>query len=173
MKLQHFILAGFLGLVFASCDLSGRAEHTPHISFRAMRIVDGDTTFLRFTHAPLDTLVVGDTVFFQTGLDGVFHALSEFSITRNRDSSADFIWGPKDSLNKYFTSASDFDKAIFKMPETYSALNFPFQLVAKEADENLTLTFNLRSTASRDFNTTAVPIRIPIKEAEEEKEELE
>jgi len=164
MKLQYFILAGFLGLVFSSCNLRGEAESTPQLSFGAMRIVDGDTTFLIFVHAPFDTISVGDTVFFQTRLDGVFHPLSEFRITRSRDRSADFVWAPKDSLDMFFTDASDFDRAIFKMPETYDILHFPFQFVAKEADENLTLTFTIRSTASQNFNTKAVTIRTPIKE---------
>jgi len=170
MKLQHFILAGFLGFVFSSCDLSGRMESTPRFGFQAMHIVNGDTTVLNFHHVP-DTILVGDTIHFQTWLDGGFHGLTEFRITPSQRRSVEFIWLPKDSLDLHFTNASDYERGIFMMDGTFWGLHFPFQYVALEADEDLILSFTVQNAGSRNYNTTTVSIRTPIKEAKTEDDE--
>ena len=153
-----------MGLVFISCDLTGRAESTPQLGFWAMRIVDGDTTFLDFMHGRVDTLTVGDTVHFQVWMFSEFNNLQEFRIVSSRTRSVEFIWRPRYELDTIFTSASDYDRGIFVMPGTSPFLNFPFQYVALEPDEDLLLTFSVQNTGSRDFNTQTLPIRTPIKE---------
>jgi len=168
MKLHHFILAGFLGLVFSSCNLLGESESTPQFDFRAMRIVDGDTTFVNFNHAPFDTISVGDIIHFQTWMFSEFNNLQEFRITPSRTGSVEFVWRPRNELDSVFTSASDYDRGIFVMPGTSPMLTFPFQYVALEAYADLMLTFSVRNTGSQGYNTTARTIRTPIKKAETE-----
>lgn len=162
-----------MSLVFSSCDLTGKMEQTPELIFRAMRIIDSDTTLLNFVSAPFDTISVGDTIHFQTLLFSEFNNLKEFSITPSRTRSVEFIWIPRNELDTIFTSASDYDRGIFVLPGTSSLLEFSFQYVALEADEDLTLTFIVVNDASRDFSTTTRRIRTPIRETEKEKEELD
>ena len=167
MKLHHLILVGFFSLVFVSCNLNGKSERTPFINLRAMHIVGSDTTFLSFTNTTLDTISVGDTILFQTLLgSNDLGYLQECEITSSRAKSVEFIWDSKDSLDAVFTSASDYDKGLFVMPGTFRLLFFPFQYVAKEAEEDLTLTFMVQTTGSQDYNKNALTIRTPIKERE-------
>ena len=169
MKLYHFILAGFLSLVFSSCNLTGRSESTPFFAFwPVLHIVDGDTTVLGFPEPhTLDTISVGDTILFRTFLFSEFNNLLSYRITSSRPSAVEFIWLPKDSLDIWFTSASDYDKGLFVMPGTYRNFVFPFQYVAKEATQELTLTFVVVNAGSRDYDTKVVTIRTPIKQSED------
>ncbi len=169
MKLYHFILAVIISCIFISCNLHGDSEATPALNLKALHVVGNDSTELKFYNGNvMDTIYVGDTITFLTVVYNQFNNLLEYRITSSREKSVEFIWSDKNSMDSVFTAASDYDKGLFVMDGTFPTLYFPFKYIAKEAENDLKLTFHIVNDASRDYNTTTITIVTPIKEKEEE-----
>lgn len=133
MKTKFFVLMCIIVFAFSSCDLTSESNITPSFDFiRKPFVFHGDTLNLRYTNEGMrmDTIQVGDTVFFPVYINGYFNQLNDFSITVSDTSASKLIFPPKSALDTIFsTSTSDFDKGSFVFSIKSNSLYFPFTIV--------------------------------------------
>jgi hypothetical protein len=186
MKLQHFILAGLLSLIFVSCNLEGRNEATPTIDLRAFIIetdTEGrpDTVFLATRNgafmiqrgeniqtATFDTVSTTQVVHFQTWVFSQFSPVKEYRIRSNRETAPHFTWSSwqVDSIRRAFNeneSVLSLHEANLVTRNVYHGIPFNFLFEAPQADRDLTLVFTILNGGSRDYNTGGFTIRMPIR----------
>lgn len=152
MKLFFVAIALFFVFGMSSCNLTGESNHTPDIYFLRNPIRNHTDTLKRYyTDKPgvflMDTIQVGDTVQFYMYLEGYTNHLTSLRIQSSPDSVAHFIWGDRAVLDAIFLPSSQFDKGIFLMDGTHTALFFPFKLVALKPSAGAKIGFLVTSDA--------------------------
>ncbi len=156
MRLPHFVLLAVAVWVFSSCRLSSTQESSPRIGVAAINLSREDT--LSFTRNYLDTVCVGDTVLFQTILQGVYNNLLEFHILSSDNERVEFLWGEKADLDLLFTSYQD---GSFYLDGRYSELYFPFKYIIRDTVGGLQLSFSVLTDAGDGYNTASLVIYTP------------
>ena len=186
MKLHHFILAGLLSFVFASCNLNGRQEQTPELGLLAFIIEmdaegrldtinlvarDGALMIPRGanTHTPtFDTISTNQVVHFESFVFSQFTPVKEYRIRSNRETAPHFTWSSwsVDSIRRAF----DVEESVLRphyanlvTRNVYHGIPFNFLFEASQADRDLTLVFTVLNGGSRDFNTGGMTLRVPIR----------
>ena len=153
MRLIIIVLAlVFVGL-FTSCDLDGESNYTPNIFFLKLPVNQhGDSLKSYFTDKSnvyqLDTINVGDTIFFWVYLEAYANQLTAFYLTQSADSVSRIILPNKASMDTVFTSASDYKAGKFIMDGTRSNMLFPFHYVATKPSKEAKLELSVVSNAS-------------------------
>ena len=184
MKLQHFVLAGLLSLIFASCRDSGAI---PSLALRAfvVEFADGrpDTIFLNihpehrafmiqrgdnpFT-ATFDTVSIGQVVHFETKLWSQYTPIKEYRIWSNRETAPRFTWSSwhdAEIRSVFNESESELSPhhANLVTRNVHHEFSFNFLFEAFEADNDLMLVFMVSNNDGQEFNPGGMTIRIPIR----------
>ena len=159
---------------FSSCELDGEQNYTPSIFFLRMPTNQyGDSLNTYITDKPnvyqLDTINVGDTVFFYVHLEAYANQLTAFFLNQSADSVSRILLPSKVQMDSVFTSASDYKAGKFIMEGTYSNLFFPFHYVATKASNEAKLEFGVASNASFEggfaSNSNGFQLKTPIRAA--------
>ena len=163
MKLQHLIPAAVAAaaLSLSSCNPTGTSEATPRIGVAAINLATQDT--LGFTGNRLDTVCVGDTIQFQSIVNGIYNGLLEYHIVSSDTAHVEFLWGSENKLDSIFNSH---EGGSFYMDGQYSQLFFPFKSPAGEQFAARLSGIHLHETTSRSFpmisTSSARDVRRPI-----------
>ena len=89
MKLKPLFLAAAAALALSSCNMEGTSEATPRIGVAAINLATQDT--LGFTGNRLDTVCVGDTIQFQSIVNGMYNGLLEYHIVSSDTAHVEFL----------------------------------------------------------------------------------
>lgn len=166
MKIRILALISFITLAFTSCDLTSESNTNPTVDFvKKPFVLHGDTLNMRYTDEGvlLDTIQVGDTVFFPILINGYYNLLQNFSITLADTSSSKLIYPPTSALDTIFsTSLSDFSKGKFTFKTNSNSLYFPFRYVAKKASTSTYISFYIQSDAKGEYNQSSITLKTPI-----------
>ena len=166
MKTKFFVLISMIVFAFSSCDLTSESNITPSFDFiRKPFVFHGDALTMQYTNEGmrLDTIQVGDTVFFPVYINGYFNLLNNFSITVSDTSASKLIFPPKSALDTIFSSsASDFDKGSFVFSTKSNSLYFPFKYVAKKPSSNVYILFTANSNAKAEYSHASSTLKTPI-----------
>jgi hypothetical protein len=175
MKKQFLFLLFIAAVLLTSCNFDGDSNYTPSIQFIAYPYTqNGDTLNIKTTGESgvylLDSIQVGDTVFFQLGLNAYTNNLVSFRLTKSVDSAGDFLFPPVASLDSIFSHTnSDYGQGKFVFLSGFNAVYFPFHFAAKSATNDEILQFSLVSDAQFDdvygSNVTSFKLKMPIKPA--------
>jgi len=175
MKKQFFLFLFMAAVLLTGCDFDGESNYTPAIQFIAFPCTqNGDTLNIKTTSESgvylLDSIQVGDTVFFQLGLNAYTNNLVSFHLINSIDSAGDLLFPPVASLDSIFSNTnSDYEQGKFVFQSGYSAIYFPFRFAAKSASKDEILQFSLVSDAQFDdvygSNVTTFKLKTPIKPA--------
>ncbi|HOV83328.1 MAG TPA: hypothetical protein PLE52_00730 [Paludibacteraceae bacterium] len=171
MKKQLFILLGCLSILLSSCLKEEDTNSTPTISFLSYPLTNNnDSLKIRIINGSyvLDTIEVGDTVFFELGFNSYYNNLTSFYLQQSIDSVGKILLPPVENLNTIFSSSlSDYEKGKFIFLSNLSAIYFPFEYVALKRSDEATLNFTLSSDADfKDgygYNTVVFKLKTPIK----------
>ena len=139
MKLKPLILAAAAALTLSSCNMEGTSEATPRIGVAAINLATQDT--LGFTGNRLDTVCVGDTIQFQSIVNGMYNGLLEYHI-----------------VSSIFNSH---EGGSFYMDGQYSQLFFPFKYIVKDSINDLSITFSALTDASAEYSQASLRIFTP------------
>ena len=156
MKLKPLILAAAAALTLSSCNMEGTSEATPRIGVAAINLATQDT--LGFTGNRLDTVCVGDTIQFQSIVDGMYNGLLEYHIVSSDTAHVEFLWGSENKLDSIFNSH---DGGSFYMDGQYSQLFFPFKYIIKDSINDLSITFSALTDASAEYSQASLRIFTP------------
>lgn len=177
MKKYLFLFAVATAFFLQSCDLDGGANYTPRIELGNYIINQkGDTLKIKTTNEPntllLDTIYIGDTLNFSVVFNAFANNVEAISLKQSADSLTRIQLPPVDSLNKVFSTESDYKKGIFALKTHASYVHLPFKYIARAKGNEPKLTITVKSDAVFDnfsgSNTTEVIFKTPIKEARPE-----
>lgn len=167
MKKISCLLLGILALLMNACTPEGETNYTPEILIFSV-VNNGDTLNLRRSNYAgvyiLDTIQVGDSIQFTTGLNAYVNNLKSFNMHVSVDSVAKIVTDSAAVLNKVFLSSSNYAKGEFIAKSGMNGLVFPFSMVAKKPSTkgNAFITLNIKSDANFDYNFNSVIIHTPI-----------
>jgi hypothetical protein len=178
---KYFLPLLFIAVtLLTGCNLNNNSSYTPAIQFLAFPCTqNGDTLKINTTAESglylLDTIQVGDTVFFQLGLNAFTNNLVSFHLINSIDSVGEILFPPVASLDSIFSHTdSDYEQGRFVFQSGYSALYFPFHFAAKSTSKDEILQFTLISDAQFDdiygSSVTTFKLKTPIKRATIEEE---
>ena len=172
MKTYLIALLSFMTVAFSSCDLEGGANYTPDIFFLVNPVKNHTDTLNRYyTDKPdvylMDSIVVGDTVSFVLYFEGYANNLLSFRMHTEPDSVAKIILPDQAAMDTIFVSGTQYDKGIFKMSGTHSALVFPFRYIALKPSNSAKISFAVQSDAKFEnmfgSNSNGFELKTPIK----------
>lgn len=169
MKTKLLIILGAVVLAFTACNISGESNFTPQFAFVTNpRSSSGDTLYMKSTGESnvylLDTIYVGDTIFFPLYMNGYSNNLQTFTLKRSTDYSADLLLPRTTALDSVFNSfSSDYDNGKFVFQSGIKAVYFPFRYVPTDASSLSTLVFTVASDANFDYSVGIITLKTPIK----------
>lgn len=172
MRLLIIILIMVPVGLFTSCDLDGESNYTPNIFFIQLPTNQhGDSLRSYMTDRPnvyqLDTINVGDTLFFWVYLEAYANQLTGFYLNQSADSVSRILLPNKASMDTVFTSASDYKAGKFIMDGTRSNMLFPFYYVATKPSKEAKLELSVASNANFDggfaSNVNGFQLKTPIR----------
>lgn len=174
MKKHFLIILGCIAVLFTSCLKDGESNYSPSINFLTqpiknnndflnIKLIDSSGTY------QLDTIEVGDTVFFGLALEGYSNNLTEFYLQRTVDSIAQIDLPPIENLNNVFSpSLSNYEKGKFIFTDNIRSLSFSFNYIAKKQSDDAAIIFILSSDAEfkdgAGYNTVSFKLKTPVKE---------
>ena len=111
----------------------------------------------------MDSIFAGDTAWFRIDIDGVFHALTEITISLSDNSRAEILLFPDQAyLDSTFLNFSDFTAGQFLVAGGRTRIPFKFGYHAIQSGAN-TLTLEALSQASDDYSTNNFSLSLPIR----------
>ncbi len=172
-----------LGLVFiavtminTSCEnFFGNAgmESTPTITYARPIVNKTDTIGFWYNknkeRTYHDTICLGDTVQFGWVFNAYYNTLLRIDIEHEQEHGK-ILFAPIDSLDRYFSGESDYEKGEFIPREEYSALGFPFKYVPFTLGDDGEIKITIESDADIDGNIQSVRFSIPVVEKKEDEE---
>jgi hypothetical protein len=172
MKTYIIALLALLSISFTSCDLEGGSNYTPDIFFLMNPVKNHADTLNRYYTDKsgvylMDTIAVGDTVSFVLYLEGYANNLLSFRMETEPDSVTKIILPAQSSMDSIFVAGTQYDKGIFIMSGTHTALVFPFKYVALKPANSAKISFAVQSDAKFDnmfgSNSNGFELKTPVK----------
>jgi hypothetical protein len=171
MKTKIFLFLAAIVAILSSCDLEGTNNRTPQIDFFCINMTTPDTlAFYRTDESGvyrLDTVQQGDTLFFGIAFYGFYNNLISFQLTQSDTTVTQILLPTVNSMDSIFVnSVSDYPKGKFIFKNNVNNAYMPLRYIAKEASNNVKLTFTLISDAQLDSfygsNSFSFSLKTPI-----------
>ena len=103
-------------------------------------------------------MCVGDTIQFQSIVNGMYNGLLEYHIVSSDTAHVEFLWGSENKLDSIFNSH---EGGSFYMDGQYSQLFFPFKYIIKDSINDLSITFSALTDASAEYSQASLRIFTP------------
>lgn len=168
MKTKYFALLGMLILFFTACTLKNYSNETPNMGILVMRNHKTDTLKMYYTNEVnvfrLDTINVGDSIYFKLILNGVQNDLTEFSFVSSDTTAAKTFFPPISSLDTLFVkNKSDYVNGKFVFQPKVIQMYFPVNYVGKKVTTTTpTVKISLTSNATFDNNLNGNKVSMTI-----------
>lgn len=174
MKAKHFALLSLLILFFTACNFKNYSNETPRMGVLVLHNHRTDTLKMYYTNQVnvfrLDTINLGDSIFFKLLLNGVENDLTEFSFISSDTAAAKTFFPPTSSLDTLFVkSKSDYVNGKFVFQPKILQLYLPVNYVGKKVTSTvptvkITLTSNATFENNASGNKVSVTIQTPFKD---------
>ena len=167
MKYAFFVL--LILFVFACRPTAPIEETSPKFNFPTDSVFTAqhDTLRIRGNFRDgfrMDSIAAGDTAWFHIEIDGVFHALTEITVSLSDNSVAELLLFPdQEYINSTFLSSSDFANGQFLVAANQRRIPFKFGYHAIQFSRNSRLTLTAHSEAPDNYNTNNFSLLLPIK----------
>ena len=174
MKLTKILCCIFVltALLFTACKFEDEAHFTPEIRVLSPIIRSHydthahDTLFIYRTEDGLvmDTIFVGDTVFFDVTFNTYANNMQSISI-KHDTASVELGYLHREKLDSLFLPESDIDNGEFLLDEGNIRVRLQFYYLALQEDENPKLEFTL--TSDSKFSPGMLKFATPIVKPED------
>jgi len=174
MKAKHFALLSMLILFFTACNFKNYSNETPRMGILVLHNHRIDTLKMYYTNDVnvfrLDTINLGDSIFFKLILNGVENDLTEFSFVSSDTTATKTLFPPISSLDTLFVkSKSDYVNGKFTFQPKALQMYLPVNYVGKKVTTTVpTVKISLTSNATFDNdpngNKVSVTIQTPFKD---------
>lgn len=174
MKLTKILCCTFVltALLFTACKFEDEAHFTPEIRVISPIVRSHydthahDTLFIYRSEDGLvmDTIFVGDTVFFDVTFNTYANNMQSISI-KHDTASVELGYMEREKLDSLFLPESDIDNGEFLLDEGIIVVRLQFYYLALQEDENPKLEFTL--TSDSKFSPGMLKFATPIVKPED------
>lgn len=171
MRIQpHHIFILTLAVLLGACKPSAKLEETtPKFNFLTDTVVTayGDTLMLKWNKkegVKMDSIAAGDTARLLVYVDGVFHGLTEISLSLSDKEAAELLLTDHPAgTDNTLADEPDSDEKRIPLDGEKTRIPFVFRYHALKASKDASVVITATSQASADNNTAQITLNLPVK----------